>query len=54
MTKESLFNVLNFIINRCDVIINNDNYKPDFIVQDTIEEIEEICSIILKREYNIT
>ena len=49
MTREEVKDLLKFIIRKCDLIINNENYTADEYVQDKVEDIAEICNRVLKK-----
>lgn len=49
--KEELTNIFKHIVKKCDTIINNKEYKPDDFVQDTVEDIAEICNHVLDGDY---
>lgn len=51
MTREELLKALTYIVSKCDNIINNKNYTADDFVQDTIEDIAEVCNMILDGKY---
>ena len=51
MTQEELINVFRYIATKCDLLINNDEYKADTFTQDTVEDIGELCSHILDGDY---
>lgn len=51
MTQEDFINVLKYIVNKCDMLINNDNYEADTYTQDTVEDIAELCNHIIDDEY---
>lgn len=50
MTQEDFINTLKYIVNKCDMLINNDNYEADTYTQDTVEEIAELCNYIIDYE----
>lgn len=50
MTQEDFINTLKYIVNKCDMLINNDNYEADTYTQDTVEEIAELCNHIIDYE----
>lgn len=50
MTQEDFINTLKYIVNKCDMLINNDNYEADVYTQDTVEEIAEWCNHIIDYE----
>lgn len=50
MTQEDFINTLKYIVNKCDMLINNDNYEADVYTQDTVEEIAELCNHIIDYE----
>lgn len=50
MTQEDFINTLKYIVNKCDMLINNDNYEADVCTQDTVEEIAELCNHIIDYE----
>lgn len=50
MTQEDFINTLKYIVNKCDMLINNDNYEADVHTQDTVEEIAELCNNIIDYE----
>lgn len=47
MTREEVKDLLKFIIRKCDLIINNENYTADGYVQDNVEDIAEMCHKVL-------
>lgn len=47
MTREEV----KFIIRKCDLIINNENYTADEYVQDKIEDITEMCHRVLNGQF---
>jgi hypothetical protein len=51
MNKEELIKAFQYIVKKCDMIINNENYNPDDFVQDNIEDIAELCNHILDGDY---
>lgn len=51
MTREELINALQFIVVKCDSIINNDKYTPDDFTNDIVEDIAELCNHILDGDY---
>ena len=51
MTQEELINVFKYIVKKCDMLINNDNYEADAYTQDTVEDIAELCNHILDGDY---
>jgi len=51
MTKEELTNAFNYIVKKCDILINNDDYEADAYTQDTVEDIAELCNHILDEDY---
>ena len=51
MTREEVKDLLKFIICKCDIIINNENYTADEYVQDKIEDIAEICHRVLDGQF---
>ena len=51
MTKEELINVFNYIVRKCDKIINNKDYEADEWTQDNVEDIAELCNRILDGDY---
>lgn len=51
MTREELLKALTYIVSKCDNIINNKNYTADDFVQDTVEDIGEVCNMILDGKY---
>ena len=51
MTQEELINVFRYIATKCDLLVNNDEYKADTFTQDTVEDIGELCSHILDGDY---
>ena len=51
MTKEEIINLLNFIIRKCDCVINNKNYTADDFVQDKVEDIAEMCHRVLDGQF---
>jgi len=52
MTREELLKALTYIVSKCDNIINNKNYIADNFVQDTVEDIAEVCNMILDGKYS--
>lgn len=51
MTREEVKDLLKFIIRKCDLIINNENYTADDYVQDKVEDIAEICHRVLDGQF---
>lgn len=51
MTQEELINVFKYIVKKCDVLINNNDYKADDYTQNTVEDIAELCNHILDGDY---
>lgn len=51
MTREEIKDLLKFIIRKCDLIINNENYTADDYVQDKVEDIAEICNMVLDGQF---
>ena len=51
MTREEVKDLLKFIIRKCDLIINNENYTADEYVQDKVEDIAEICNRVLDGQF---
>ena len=51
MIKEELINVFKYIVKKCDMLINNDDYEADAYTQDTVEDIAELCNHILDEGY---
>ena len=51
MTREELTNVFKYIVKKCDMLINNGDYKADAYTQDTVEDIAELCNHILDGDY---
>ena len=51
MTREEVKNLLKFIIRKCDLIINNENYTADEYVQDKVEDIAEMCHRVLDGQF---
>lgn len=51
MTQEELRNVFKYIVNKCDMLINDDCYEADAYTQDTVEDIAELCNHILDGDY---
>ena len=51
MTQKELTNVFKYIVKKCDMLINNDNYEADAYTQDTVEDIAELCNHILDGDY---
>ncbi len=51
MTREEVKDLLKFIIRKCDLIINNENYTADDYVQDKVEAIAEMCHRVLDRQF---
>lgn len=43
MTREEVKDLLKFIIRKCDLVINNENYTDDEYVQGKIEDIAGMC-----------
>ena len=43
--------LLKFIIHKCDLIINNENYTADEYVQDKVEDIAEMCHKVLDGQF---
>ena len=44
MTREEVKDLLKFIIRKCDLIINNENYTADEYVQNKVEDIAEMVT----------
>jgi len=51
MTQEELINVFKYIVKKCDMLINSDDYEADTYTQDTVEDIAELCNQILDGDY---
>ena len=51
MTREELIDVFKYIVEKCDMIINNDKYVADDWTQDNVEKIAELCNHILDGDY---
>ena len=51
MTKEEIKDLLKFIIRKCDLVINNENYTADEYSQDKIEDIAEMCHRVLDGQF---
>ena len=51
MTREEVKALLEFIIRKCDLIINNENYTADDYVQDKVEDIAEMCHKVLDGQF---
>lgn len=51
MTREEVQGLLKFIIRKCDLIINNENYTADEYVQDKVEDIAEMCHRVLDGQF---
>ena len=51
MTQEELTNAFKYIVKKCDMLINNDDYEADAYTQDTVEDIAELCNHILDEDY---
>jgi len=51
MTREDVKDLLKFIICKCDLIINNENYTADEYVQDKVEDIAEMCNRVLDGQF---
>lgn len=51
MTREELLKMLTYIVSKCDNVINNKNYTADDFVQDNIEDIGEVCNMVLDGKY---
>ena len=51
MTREEVKDLLKFIIRKCDLIINNENYTADEYAQDKVEDIAEICHRVLDGQF---
>lgn len=47
MTREEVKDALKFIIHKCNLIINNENYTADDYVQDNVEDIAVMCHKVL-------
>lgn len=47
MTREEVKDLLKFIIRKCDLIINNENYTADGYVQNNVEDIAVMCHKVL-------
>lgn len=51
MTQEELINIFKYIVKKCDMLINGDDYKADAYTQNTVEDIAELCNHILDGDY---
>lgn len=51
MTREELVKVFEYIVKKCDLLINNDKYEADGFTQDNVEDIAELCNHILDGDY---
>ena len=51
MKTDELINVFKYIVAKCDMLINNSNYKADDYTQDIVEDIAELCNHILDGDY---
>lgn len=51
MTQEELINVFKYIVKKCDMLINDDDYKADDYTQNNVEDIAELCNHILDGDY---
>ena len=51
MTREDIKDLLKFIIFKCDLIINNENYTADEYVQNKVEDIAEMCHRVLDGQF---
>ena len=51
MTREEVKDLLKFIIRKCDLIINNEDYTADEYVQDKVEDIAEMCHRVLDGQF---
>lgn len=51
MTREEVKDLLKFIVRKCDLIINNENYTADDYVQDNVEDIAEMCHRVLDGQF---
>ncbi len=51
MIKEELINVFKYIVKKCDMLINNDDYEADDYTQNIVEDIAELCNHILDEGY---
>ena len=51
MTREEVKDLLKFIIRKCDLIINNENYTADEYAQDKVEDIAEMCHRVLDGQF---
>jgi hypothetical protein len=51
MTQEELINVFKYIVKKCDMLINGDNYEADDYTQNNVEDIAELCNHILDGDY---
>ena len=51
MAQAELINVFKYIVKKCDMLINNDDYEADAYTQDTVEDIAELCNHILDGDY---
>lgn len=51
MAREEVKDLLKFIIRKCDLIINNENYTADEYVQDKVEDIAEMCHRVLDGQF---
>lgn len=50
MVQEELIKVFKYIVKKCDMLINNGDYKADDYTQDTVEDIAELCNHILDED----
>ncbi len=51
MTREDVKDLLKFIIRKCDLVINNENYTADEYAQDKVEDIAEMCHRVLDGQF---
>lgn len=51
MTTEELTNAFEYIVGKCDLLINNDKYEADAYTQVIVEDIAELCNHILDGDY---
>jgi hypothetical protein len=51
MKQEELINVFKYIVKKCDMLINNGDYKADAFTQDIVEDVAELCNHIIDGDY---
>lgn len=51
MTRDELVKVFKLIVLKCDMLINNANYKADDYTQENVEDIAELCNHIIDGDF---